>query len=290
MFQKILLCTDGSDQALNAACLTTNLACRLNAHVDLINVLDPLIAEGPSTFAPEAYVAAEITLQYAREGQQAILQCIGWMLEAAHVPYHSFAEFGRPVERIHQIAEQEKTDLIVIGSRGLSAWSALLLGSVSEGVAHHAPCPVLIVRGAPTEFHQIVMASDGSEAAGHAVRTGMELAKGYHADVSVLNVFEPHDVYSGVSQGDMDPGIYAARVQEAITQQVDPIANEAGVSYSFRQEQGHPAQVLVGFAEQQHADLIVVGSRGLGGFQRLLLGSVSTHVLHHAHCSVLVVR
>jgi len=289
MFGKIVLCTDGSDQAHNAARLAADLACRFNAHIDLIHALDPLITSGSSTFAPEAGISVEI-LRYAEEGQQAILQRTAKILEEAHAPYRSHAEFGHPVHCIQQLAEQEKADLIVIGSRGLSAWPALLLGSVSEGVAHHAPCPVLIVRGAPTEFHQIVMASDGSEAAGHAVRTGMELAKGYHADVSVLNVFEPHDVYSGVSQGDMDPGIYAARVQEAITQQVDPIANEAGVSYSFRQEQGHPAQVLVGFAEQQHADLIVVGSRGLGGFQRLLLGSVSTHVLHHAHCSVLVVR
>ncbi len=290
MYLKILLCTDGSDQALSAARLAADLACRVNGHVDLVHVLDPIIAAGPSGFIPEAGMSTEITLRYAQEGQEAVLRDVGQILEQAHVPYRSFAELGHPVDRIQQIAEQEKSDLIVIGSRGLSAWPALLLGSVSEGVAQHAPCPVLIVRGQPPGFRQIVMATDGSQGAGRAVHAGMELAKDYHADVSVLHIFQPLAAYPGISREGLDPAVYAARVKEAIARQLDPIAREAGVSYRLCQEEGHPAETLIGFAEKQKADLIVVGSRGLGGFQRLLLGSVSTSVLHHAHCSVLVVR
>ena len=116
----------------------------------------------------------------------------------------------------------------------------------------------------------------------------MELAHIYHAEVSVLNVFLPLAAYPGVPHDHLDPEVYAARVKEEIARQVDPIAGE--VSYQLCQEQGHPAETLVAFAEKRQADLIVVGSRGQGGFQRLLLGSVSTSVLHHAHCSILVVR
>jgi nucleotide-binding universal stress UspA family protein len=290
MYRKISLCTDGSDQALSAARLTADLACRLKADVDLINVVDPLIAAGASGYVPEAGLSAAITLQYLEEGQQAILKCTGQILDQAHVSYRPYAEFGQPVERIQQIAEQEKADLIVMGSRGLSSWPALLLGSISEGVARHSPCPVLIVRGEPKRFYQVIIASDGSEAATHAVRAGMELAKEYHANVNVLNVLQPLASYPGVSRDDLYPEVYAKQVKEVIGRQVDPIARETGVPYWLCQEQGHPAQTLVGFAEKQKADLIVVGSRGRGGFKRLLLGSVSTSVLHHAHCSVLVVR
>ena len=290
MFQKILLCTDGSDQAFSAANLAADLASRLNAHVDLVHVLDPVIASQPSAFVPEAILSAEITLGYAQERQQGILNRTSHVLEQAHVSYQSYAELGHPVERILCIAEEDKADLIVMGSRGSSTWSLLLLGSVSEGVARHAACPVLIVRGEPKGFHEIVIASDGSEGAGRAVRAGMELARDYHADVSILHVFQPRVSYAGASREDLNPEVHAVRVQEAIARQVEPIARETGVSYRLCQEQGHPAETLAGFAEKQKADLIVVGSRGLGGFQRLLLGSVSTSVLHHAQCSIMVAR
>jgi len=290
MFQTIVLCTDGSSPALNAARLTVDLACRQNACVDLVHVLDPIVAAGAAGFVPEAGVSAEITLEYAEEGQQAVLNCTAEILERAHVSCTPHAEFGHPVESIHKLAEQRKADLIIIGSRGLSAWPALLLGSVSDGITQHASCPVLVIRGEPTGFQKIVIASDGSEGALHALRAGMELAQDYHADVSILNVFQPQAVYQGMPRGDSSPGDYAARVKDAICATVDPIAKENGVSFRLCQEEGHPAETLVRFAEKNQADLIVVGTRGLGGFQRLLLGSVSRSVLHHAQCSVLVVR
>jgi nucleotide-binding universal stress UspA family protein len=290
MYRKIFVCTDGSNQALQAARLTADLASRLNASVVLVNVLDPIIAAGPASYVPEAGMAAEIALQCAQEGQQAVLHDTRQIFEQGQAPCQLCAELGHPVERIHEMAEQMDADLIVMGSRGLSAWPALLLGSVSEGMAQQAPCPVLIVRGEPKEFARIVMASDGSEGANHAVRAGMELAKVYHGDVDVLHVFQPLANFPGIAHDGVDADVYAARVKEAISGQVAPVAQEMGVSYQLNQEQGHPAETLVRFAEQRQADLIVVGSRGLGGFRRLLLGSVSTNVLRHAHCSILVVR
>lgn len=290
MFQKILLCTDGSEQALTAARVAADLASRLDTHVNVVHVLDPMLAVGYSTYCVEAGLAEPILLQYAEEGQREILKRTREVIDSAHISSRSFAEFGQPVERIHHIAEQEKSDLIVIGSRGLTSWSSLLLGSVSEGVARHAPCPVLVVRGHPDGFHQILVATDGSIEAGHALRAGKELARDYQATISILNVFQPHSDFPDVSRDDSDPDSYAIRVQEALTLQIKPIMSDAGIPYRIYQEQGHPVETIAGFAETQKTDLIVVGSRGLGGFQRLLMGSVSTGVLHHAHCSVLVVR
>lgn len=290
MFQKILLCADGSDQALHAAHLVARLAGGGTAQVDVVHVLDPIVASGTAGMVPEAVISGEVALQYAEEGQQAILASIGKLLEQAHISHRSHAEFGHPVQRIHEIATEIQADLIVIGSRGLSAWPALLLGSVSEGVARHAPCPVLVVRGEPKGFERILIASDGSPCAGHAARAGMELAKECHADVTVLNVFQSEASYPGVSRDNLDPEVYAPCVEKMIACQVEPFAREIGVLYRLCQQVGHPAEALVEFAAKQDADLVVVGTRGLGGFKRLLMGSVSTSVLHHAHCSILVVR
>lgn len=290
MFQKILLCIDGSEPAMSATHLAADLAGRTKAQVDVVHVLDPMVAASPTNFAPEADLSGGLLLEYAQEGQQAVLQNAGKIFDQAHVSYRTHAEIGQPVHRIHEVATEQKSDLIVIGSRGLSTWPAILLGSTSEGVARHAPCPVLVVRGEPRGFSHLMIASDSSEGSVHAVRAGMEFAKAYSAEVSVLNVFQPHVVYPGVSNDSLDSEVYAAQVRDAIAHQVDPIAREAGISFRLCQEVGHPAEVLVGFAEIQNADLIVVGSRGLGGFKGLLLGSVSARVLHHAHCSILVVR
>jgi nucleotide-binding universal stress UspA family protein len=286
--KRLLLCTDGSEQALHATRLAADLACRLAASVCLVNVEDLMVAYGPYAFAPESAPPSETTLEYLRQAQKEILQNAAQVLAQANVPYQLHAELGNPIEQIVTLVEQEKADLIIIGSRGLSGWKALLLGSVSQGVVHHAPCPVLVVRGEPQGFRQIVVASDGSGGAVHALRAGAELARSYQAPITVVNVFEPLSKHPGISAENLDPEVYAARIREAVDQQIQPIAREWNVPYTLCQETGHPVETLVHFAEDQQADLIVLGSRGLGGFKRLLLGSVSDGVLHHAHCSVLI--
>ena len=68
------------------------------------------------------------------------------VLDAEPTDYSCRREIGHPVDRIVSVAKDEKSDLIVMGSRGLGGWNSYLLGSVSDGVLHHAHCPVLIVR------------------------------------------------------------------------------------------------------------------------------------------------
>lgn len=290
MFKKILLCTDGSEQALHAVQMTADLACRLNAQVTLVHVLDLMIVYGPFALTPEAAPSSEITIGYLEEAQKEMLRHAGQVLEQAGVSHRTLGELGQPVERIVTLAEHEQADLVVLGSRGLSRWKALLLGSVSEGVVHHAPCSVLIVREATTKWENILIASDGSEGAGRAVREGMELGKACQAAVTVCNVVERHLPYHDVLHEHPTLEAYAVKLREAVNRQVEPVAQELAISYQLCQEEGHPAEALGGYAERQKADLIVMGSRGLGGFQRLMLGSVCDSVLHHAPCSVLVVR
>lgn len=142
---------------------------------------------------------------------------------------------------------------------------------------------------------RILLCNDGSANAARAADSAIEIARKFSADVIVLHVASspPIDVFAL----DLDPALNreelrqeSAAHQEADLCRVAIRLEAAGLHYHLRRAVGQPVDEIVRAAEAEHADLIVVGSRGLGGFQRLLLGSVSDGVVHHAHCPVMVVR
>ena len=146
MFTKILVGTDGSENALKAARTAAELAKRFQAHIILTTIFNPAVISQTAVRAPEAPVDTALLARYIEEAQQAVEHSTARIFDEQQVRYRCRREVGHPVDMIATIADQEQVDLIVLGSRGLSAWKALLLGSVSDGVLHHANCPVLIVR------------------------------------------------------------------------------------------------------------------------------------------------
>jgi nucleotide-binding universal stress UspA family protein len=142
MFTKILLATDGSDPALEAAKVVAELAKKFGAQVIVFNAHEIPVAY----FTHVGPVSLEQAIPQVEEMQKAILQRTGEVLEAAGVSYLPLHELGHPVDKIVSTAQREHADVIVMGSRGHSAWKSLLLGSVSDGVLHHAHCPVLVSR------------------------------------------------------------------------------------------------------------------------------------------------
>jgi nucleotide-binding universal stress UspA family protein len=146
MFQHILLASDGSDHALQATEAAAEIARKFGARVTLLTVFNPPIMSPPFLGGPEPLIDAEILVQQAEEVQEAVERRTGEVLEKHTVPYECLREVGHPVDHIVSVAEREKVDLIVMGSRGLGGLQSFLLGSVSDRVLHHAHCPVLIVR------------------------------------------------------------------------------------------------------------------------------------------------
>jgi len=142
MFTNILLASDGSEYALKAAAVAATLANKFTARLTLINVFQPIPAYGPF----REVVNSDLHAQYIRERQEHALSPAGRVAEEMGVPYQSRREIGHPAAEIVRVAEDESCDLVVLGSRGLSDIKAFLLGSVSDHVAHHARCPVLIVK------------------------------------------------------------------------------------------------------------------------------------------------
>jgi nucleotide-binding universal stress UspA family protein len=134
---------------------------------------------------------------------------------------------------------------------------------------------------------RIVVGFDGSEHGRKALARAADIANGATiavvsaADVSRLRVRDP-----GMSPE--DPADKEARA-EALAQAREYLEGR-GINAVYVEGHGNPADVLVQEAEESGADMIVVGTRGLNAAQRVLLGSVSTNVVHHATCDVLVVR
>lgn len=288
MFSNILLCSDGSDNALQAARVAGEIAARFHADLTILSVFNPASELGSFAMAPEAGPSQEVIQALGENLHAAIQKSSGGLLDAAGTAYRFQRETGHPVEAILDSAAALNADLIVLGSRGLSEWKALLIGSVSDGVLHHALCPVLIVRDDVTSFSRILLACDGSAGVFLATRAAGELSNKYGAPLTIVNVVEPLGPLANIVHDDPESVLNNAR--EIAGARVRGMALHADCAYSFHQEVGHPAETIVRFATDGAYPLIVVGSRGMSALKALALGSVSNRVAHHAPCSVLVVR
>ncbi|MDK1346956.1 universal stress protein [Streptomyces sp. 378] len=191
--------------------------------------------------------------------------------------------------------ESRSASLAVTGSRGLSGFSGLLLGSTAVHLAAHGHCPLMVVRGRPDPAGPVVLAVDGSEAGAGAVEfafTEAALRKAPLVAVHVWNTWSEH-AYKGPGDPLNAMVADADRLREAEQQLLDEAVSAwqgkfPQVSVERRLVRSRVRQALIDAG--RGAQLVVVGARGRGGFTGLLLGSVSQALLHHAHCPVAVVR
>ncbi|MFO1539766.1 MAG: universal stress protein [Chloroflexota bacterium] len=136
-------------------------------------------------------------------------------------------------------------------------------------------------------FRTVLLATDLSPASDAAERQAIALAAGLGARLLVVHVMDARRVAGGGSHGRMDQ---ARAEREALLLALVGRARAAGAGAEFLIWTGDPASAIASAAEAEGADLLVVGSRGRGGAERLLLGSVSDHLVRTAGCPVLVVR
>jgi nucleotide-binding universal stress UspA family protein len=144
-------------------------------------------------------------------------------------------------------------------------------------------------------FGSIVVGTDGSETAGEAVRQATDLAKAVGAKIHLVSAFEPignQRLREERTQApdDLQWMINEREDVEATLRKAAETLSEAGVDVETFARQGDPADAILDVAEEQNADLIIVGNKGMTGAKRFLLGSVPNKVSHHAPCSVMIIR
>ncbi|AOY70812.1 universal stress protein [Arthrobacter sp. VKM Ac-2550] len=137
------------------------------------------------------------------------------------------------------------------------------------------------------ESFQVVVGLDGSDGSRAALDWAVSEARLRRGKVRAVTAWQPPAVTAGMEGLIWDPASFEAAAKNEQTRALKRVPAE-DVPISRLLVQGSPAAALLDASKD--ADLLVVGSRGLGGFSGLLLGSVSTHLIHHAVCPVLVVR
>jgi nucleotide-binding universal stress UspA family protein len=291
MIAKVLLCSDGSPCALQATRIAARIARTAGKELIVVAGMDLAAMTYPCWAIPEAQASIEPTYELAAEMQDEAIRKTAEVLQGECVRFSCRAEIGHPAEVILRVAEEERVGLIVMGSRGASHWRQLLVGSTSKAVVRHAHCSVLILRGSSADVRRIVLASDGSAGARKAAQLAFALASRLGAEVGAVHVCDARHPGEGhghrratPSQGAMEQKV------AALEDELNAAAGAACVTCALEHTSGHPAEAIVRFGTAKNADLIVLGSGGLGGFQRLVLGSVGEAVLDHAHCSVLIAR
>ncbi|MFI6825135.1 universal stress protein [Micromonospora sp. NPDC050187] len=186
------------------------------------------------------------------------------------------------------VEESRRAELVVVGSRGLGGFAGLLLGSVSAQVAGHAHCPVLVVRPADRQVAAVgpvLVGVDGSELAELAVGHAAEEAARQGVPLVLAHVVAPdaHPVTEDAAGNDQVADRLLAETAATVRQRHPELAVTERVLRA-----AETASALV--EASADAALVVVGSRGRGGFAGLLLGSVSQALVQHARCPVLVAR
>jgi nucleotide-binding universal stress UspA family protein len=212
---------------------------------------------------------------------------------------------GSPAKVFAEATGSWHPDLFVIGSHGRSGVRRLFLGSVSWELIHRAACSVRVARlgGSPNPGDpiRVVIGIDGSEEASMAVRSVAARCwpeKTEAQIVSAVQTLAPGTTSLEASTFAQEPAYSVIReADERLRFRLGNIAEEsanalrrAGLIATTRLVDGDPREAILTAAEVATADTIFVGARGLGRMERLLLGSVSSYVVTHAHCSVEVVR
>ncbi len=203
--------------------------------------------------------------------------------------------FGSAARVIIKKAEEWLPDLIIVGSHGRGAAGRSFFGSVSRKVAHEAPCAVRVARchtvdpGAPI---RLVVGVDGSKGAEVAIGAIVERQWPRGAEARVVNaswkspIAPSGKTLSHFAERDAGEHVEVEGIVESAAERLQT----AGLATSVVIEEEEPKWLLLSEADNWGADSIFVGARGLGGFGRYLLGSVSSAVAARAHCSVEIVR
>ncbi|MBI4455286.1 MAG: universal stress protein [Acidobacteria bacterium] len=309
---KVLLATDGSKYSEAAVDLLPRLPLPDGSEVTLLAVVEPvrpLFAAEHPIIGKQISEAFEGFRTKLREGAHRLLLREEQRLRTRGLAVNTTMREGHVSDQIVAACRELPSDLLVIGSRGLGEFRGLLLGSVSQQVVKHAPCSVLIVKlrreGSERpadlltpEKHddaglRVLLAYDGSPDASAALQTLKSLPLGAGVAVRVLTVVPELSRY-GFDSASLR---LLTEVWEEERQAAELAANQAvqeigitATNVSAQIRDGDPAEQVLKAAGELGADVIMLGAKGKSAIERFFLGSVSTHVLHGAPCSVWIVR
>ena len=296
---KVLCAVDGSQFSEWAIDAIGALGRSVLSSVTLLHVMDTRHLKAVGAPHVATYRGAKAALE--KSGEEILRRAAG-RLEVAlsqsakrpRTAVRTLLQQGSPASTIVNRAAQERSDLVVLGTRGLSDIKGFLLGSIARKAALLANCPILVVKQPIKAASRVLLAVDESKYSRQAAKF---LRSGILPDTANIAIFT--STVSPITD-------LAARhlSEEQIQQLNEPIIERAnalvakmrgefikdGYAVTTEVRSDHVIDTILRFVTFYQPDMLVVGSRGLSGRERLQLGSVSETLLKYAPCSVLIVR
>lgn len=286
----ILVCVDGSGASDAAVAWATREAIMRRLPITLMHIVAPVVVGWPM-----GQLYAEIPERQNEEGQHVIEQARKTLSanvgESEPPEIHTEMVYSSVVSAL--IDASKEAWLVVVGSQGLGALGRLLLGSVTTALLHYAHCPVAVIHGdatktnaAPDANAPVLLGVDGSPASEAATALAFDEASRRGVELVALHAWSDVGVFPMLG---MDWRDNEANGEELLAERL------AGWQEQYPDVRvkrmllcDKPSRWLL--QEAEHAQLVVVGSRGRGGFPGMLLGSVGSAVAQSARVPVIVVR
>ncbi len=286
----ILVATDFSETAHCGLDWAIELARAHGATIDLVHAL-PLLTRSADYLPQPPDMNAELSAAALNQLDEAAAQA-----RARGIEIRTKLITGLPSESIVEAAGA--AELVVIGTKGLTGVSHLLLGSTAERVVQQAPCPVLTVHPGDIDQHRqvktIMIPTDFSPEAELAIQAARELLRPQKAQRRLFLMHAYHLPFEYTAYGTIPTSLdYMKDVEGECLEKLRAMAErieEENLTVEVIAKEGYPPETIVAEAERISADLIAMGIRGRSRLAHLILGSTAERVIQTAGCPVLTAR
>lgn len=294
-FDRILFPTDFSTCADRALTYAVDLTDRVDARLHFLHVVNELSPELYGISDPQERATA--LRSQIRAGAETRLHDLVPDTQGANIETTVVLRSSYDVgDAIIEYVDEESVDFVVMGTHGRKGLDRLMLGNIADTVLRQASCPVMTVReevadSDRVDVGRILAPVDFSETSRKALSLADDVAQAYQAELHLLFVAEKRFVPTfsdtglpGVSVVEMDPSI--VENAEAGLRQLGESLGRPDDQTRYHVRNGRATEEIIDCADASKMDLVVMGTRGLGGVDRILLGSTTETVARRAPCPV----
>lgn len=283
VYRKILVAIDGSECSLHALRESLKLAQEAQSWVTVVSIVPRYDGDLGSMWVDDIKDSMKIPCERALSEAKEIAK-------EEKILVKTFCEEGEIYERIVDLADAENCNLIIMGRKGMGRLERALVGNITARVIGHSLRDVLVVpEESPIGWKNILFATDGSKYSEVAMDRAVDLAKSYGGKLKTVSVVDIlPEFYSHIKA--LEAADNLIKNAKGFTDTVKKKAEALGVKTETFVREGEASKVITDLSNEQHSNVIVIGSHGRTGLRRLLMGSIAEKVIGHALCPVLVVK
>ncbi len=285
MYKTIVTAFDGSEYSRAALIESSNRVKRHGGKVIMVHAV--YFDEDEFSIAPEQRE------KRFNLGKEVCYQTRDMTVSEFGIDVESLVCEGEPPAVIVDVASEKKADLIAMGTYGRKGLKRLVMGSVTSGVIVNSPCDVLVVKKTCTEctseYKSILVPFDGSEFSKKALEHACRLSKTDDSEITAMYVIPRYEEMVGF--------LRTESIKRSLFREAQKILDEAkktalshGVFISATIQEGQAAEKITETAKLLKSDLVVMGSYGWRGINKVIIGSTTERVIMNASCPVLVVK